>query len=221
VGNTLKSSKINSAVRDCETCKGKFKVYKKRQKSCCSIECFNQYILRSEIKEKRLKSNIEYNLKNYGVKYACTTDNFVKKAKETKKKKYGNETWVNPEKAKLTKMKKYGDPNYNNINKYKKTMLSKYGVDNAFHLPKSISNGKRISKFQRKVYEDIKLKNPSALLEHYLPDADKSVDIYIPDENRIIECFGDYWHCNPNRYKKDYYNTQVHLTAVIFGSVLI
>lgn len=36
-------------------------------------------------------------------------------------------------------------------------------------------------------------------------------DLY--KNNKIIEYNGDYWHCNPRKYKKDYYNKQVKLNA--------
>ena len=32
----------------------------------------------------------------------------------------------------------------------------------------------------------------------------KICDVYIPKLNLIIEYFGDYWHCNPNKYIPEY-----------------
>ncbi len=29
----------------------------------------------------------------------------------------------------------------------------------------------------------------------------------------IVECFGDYWHCNPRLYPADFYNKSLHMTA--------
>lgn len=40
-----------------------------------------------------------------------------------------------------------------------------------------------------------------------------SVDFYIKDFNTIFEIDGDYWHANPNKYDKNYYNQKVKLTA--------
>lgn len=34
----------------------------------------------------------------------------------------------------------------------------------------------------------------------------KICDIFIPKLNLIIEYFGDYWHCNPNKYDSNYFN---------------
>ena len=38
-----------------------------------------------------------------------------------------------------------------------------------------------------------------------------SVDFLIGDV--IVECYGDYWHCNPQRYAPDYFNKAMHLRA--------
>jgi len=136
-----------------------------------------------------------------------------------KKRKWGlseKNHWNNSEcqkKVKETKIEKYGNENYNNIEKQKITMMDKYGVSCGFYLPSAMSNGKRISNFQKREYEKILNQYPDALLEKYLPDVQKSVDIFIPSENKVIECHGDYWHCNPTRCGSDYYNKVVHLTA--------
>jgi hypothetical protein len=52
------------------------------------------------------------------------------------------------------------------------------------------------------------------LIKNYYPDVigsyhvDRYIcDIFIPSLNLIIELFGDYWHCNPNRYSEEYYHT--------------
>ena len=33
-----------------------------------------------------------------------------------------------------------------------------------------------------------------------------AVDFYLPDNNLIIEYYGDYWHCNPKYYDENYYH---------------
>lgn len=124
--------------------------------------------------------------------------------------------WFNKKcqaKVKITKFKKYGDERYNNKEKTINTCLSKYGVPHSTYLPQTRSNGKTISKFQKRIFDKIKQEYPDALLEEYIPDIKKSVDIFIPSKKLIIECFGDYWHCNPNKYNQNYYNKSVHLTA--------
>ena len=38
-------------------------------------------------------------------------------------------------------------------------------------------------------------------------------DFYIPSLNLAIFIDGDYWHCNPNCYKEDFYNKSLQMTA--------
>lgn len=116
--------------RKCVICHKKFEVYKIRKKSCCSDECLSKLLTSDEVSEKRIKSLMEYNLKTYGVSSFLKTDNFKKKANETKLKRYGNINYRNIEKSKQTRRQKYGDENYNNIEKMKSTCLKKYGVNN-------------------------------------------------------------------------------------------
>ncbi len=116
-------------------------------------------------------------------------------------------------KIRESKLARYGNMDFNNMPKHSETMLSKYGVPYAVYLPQCKSNGKRISAFQRKLYVDLIHQHPDAELEKYLPDVRIFVDIFIPSERKIIECYGDYWHCNPIKCSPDYYNHLVHLTA--------
>jgi DNA mismatch endonuclease (patch repair protein) len=32
------------------------------------------------------------------------------------------------------------------------------------------------------------------------------VDFYLPEENVMIECDGDFWHCNPDDFDENFYN---------------
>lgn len=151
--------------------------------------------------------------------YCSNECNRTSKEKLQKLKEWGlseKNHWNNLEcqrKVKETKQKLYGDPNYNNMEKNKQTCMSRYGVPYTVYLPQVMSNGIRISKFQRRVYEKTLIIHNDAKLEVYLYDVQKSVDIFIPSENKVVECHGDYWHCNPTLFRPDYYNRLVHLTA--------
>lgn len=116
-------------------------------------------------------------------------------------------------KIKQSKLERFGTPDYNNSQKQQETMIKKYGVPCIFYLPKYKSNGRRISKFQRRIYEEILKTYPDARLEEYLTDVRRAVDIYIPSIKKVIECHGDYWHCNPTKCSPNYFNKAVHLTA--------
>ena len=42
----------------------------------------------------------------------------------------------------------------------------------------------------------------------------KIFDIYVPKFKLLVEYNGDYWHCNPNKYDKDYIHTKKNKTAL-------
>jgi hypothetical protein len=121
---------------------------------------------------------------------------------------------ISVEKISKTKLEKYGNYKYNNPEKAANTCMRKYGTACYFDSPSAIlSNGKRISKFQKQTYDLVLLEYPDARLEEYLKDARCSVDIYIPSLKKAIECYGDYWHCNPSKCQPDYYNKSLRMTA--------
>lgn len=41
-----------------------------------------------------------------------------------------------------------------------------------------------------------------------------NVDVFVPSKNMIIEYFGDFWHCNPEKWHANDYNKRLHLTAI-------
>jgi len=36
---------------------------------------------------------------------------------------------------------------------------------------------------------------------------------FLVGETTIIECYGDYWHCNPALYTSEFYHRSLHITA--------
>lgn len=108
------------------------------------------------------------------------------------------------------KMDKYGTLQVN-VDKKHNTCIERYGTKYPMQLTKS--NGKKISKIQSRAFKVIKRIHKDAILEHHLKEVDIFVDIYIPSLNKVIEIYGDYWHCNPTQYNGDYYNKQLHMTA--------
>lgn len=149
--------------------------------------------------------------------YCSNYCNLTSNEKKKKLQIWGNsdknhwKTKKSQKQVKKTKLEKYGDENYNNINKQIETSMKKYGVPYNILLGKS--NGKRISKGQQNLYEELKKTNPDIQLEVWLPDVKKSVDIFIPSKNKIIEYFGNYWHCNPKKYKDEYFHTIIKKSA--------
>lgn len=41
----------------------------------------------------------------------------------------------------------------------------------------------------------------------------KRIDFFISNKNIILQIDGDYWHCNPNKYKSNYFHTKRKLEA--------
>lgn len=90
----------------------------------CSIECFNNN------KEEIIKRQTRATKEKYGVDYYPQHKDFIKKLKNTKLNRYGDENFVNPQKSKETRKLKYDNENYTNHEKYKLTCQKKYGSDN-------------------------------------------------------------------------------------------
>lgn len=67
------------------------------------------------------------------------------------------------------------------------------------------------SKKEKEIIKEIK--NLGHNVKHSLRIETKICDIYIPKLNLIIEYNGDYWHCNPKKYKEDYYHQVKKKTA--------
>lgn len=67
------------------------------------------------------------------------------------------------------------------------------------------------SKIEKSIIKEIK--NVGYNVKHSLRVDTKICDIYIPKLNLIIEFNGDYWHCNPKKYKPDYYHQVKQKTA--------
>jgi G:T-mismatch repair DNA endonuclease (very short patch repair protein) len=83
------------------------------------------------------------------------------------------------------------------------------------HMKKSRRLGKlksvNVSKREKQILKDLK-KMGFKVIGSYRIET-KICDIYIPELNLILEYFGDYWHCNPKKYKPEYFNQKKGLTA--------
>jgi len=73
--------------------------------------------------------------------------------------------------------------------------------------------GIRVSKLQKQIYEICLLQYNDAILEYIIPNSEYTVDIFIPSKNLILEVYGDYWHCNPEKFNEDYYHSRLHCSA--------
>jgi len=224
-------------------CGQTFKHRKKEKRMFCSENCMRTSEFKQEsARQQMLKINPMSNSKSIQKiketkqkKYGDSSYNNMNQNRKTKLERYGDEYYNNKEKAVETFLRKYGVDYPLRLDsikeKRKNTLLEKYGVENVFQLDdikkkiketllekygvgNATSLQTRISKPQVEYYEKVKQQYPDAILEHYLKDVDYSVDIFIPSENKVIEVYGDYWHCNPTLYESTYYHKQLHMKAV-------
>jgi very-short-patch-repair endonuclease len=75
---------------------------------------------------------------------------------------------------------------------------------------KHIKQSKGLNNIETKVYNILKaLKLPvkvNCQIDKYNVD-------FLVDEKYIIECYGDFWHCNPSKYEPDFFNRGKKKTA--------
>jgi G:T-mismatch repair DNA endonuclease (very short patch repair protein) len=67
------------------------------------------------------------------------------------------------------------------------------------------------SKTEKQIINEIK--KLGYIVKHSHKVDTKICDIFLPQFNLIIEYNGDYWHCNPNKYSKDYFHQVKGMTA--------
>lgn len=156
------------------------KCYYEHRKTCKDLSEERQ----KEIKLKRKKSYRE----SYNISGPFYTKEVMKKTKQTKLERYGNET-------------------YNNIEKQKKTILERYNITNSFQL----SNYRSYSKISQDLFWNIYNSLSKDLQEHthfaelnrefYLSNRDRQetyiYDFIISNIKICIEFYGCYWHANP------------------------
>ena len=88
----------------------------------------------------------------------------------------------------------------------------KQGVYNDFK--ESIKKkGFYISQFQKEVFYYVNNSIHIVEIEKKIAEANIFVDILSKDKKLIIECYGDYWHCSPLKYKEDYLHPHIKKTA--------
>lgn len=75
------------------------------------------------------------------------------------------------------------------------------------------NNKNRVSKGQYQLFSLIKKNKISNEIKLEYGTTGGTVDIYLKDKNCVIEFYGDYWHCNPEIYRDDYFNKILNMTA--------
>lgn len=114
---------------------------------------------------------------------------------------------------------KYGLAHKGVISKaQKKYWASVSKEDKAIKLKKFIEAGQvsckknKNTKIEKYTYNV--LKRYEDLLQNVkIPTTSYYADFLIPSLKLIVECYGDYWHCNPEIYSDTFYNKSLKMTA--------
>lgn len=199
--NTDKNPQRKRKTVKCKQCNTEFEKLNNGKKQFCSRKCYWDY--RRENPHIKFQSNQGINL----VKKKCLNCGLlyeINKYREKNSKycsinchdEYRRESLVCPTCHKIFKAPKYEKRKYCSEKCY----------------TKGVNKGK--SKFSTDIY--VFLNNLyNVENEFYLKyDGGKYfVDVYLKDYNTMVECNGDYWHCNPKIYESDYYHKQIRLMA--------
>lgn len=142
----------------------------------------------------------------YGKKHSKKTKTKISKSRKGKaigdKNSMSNPKWKKKAKNNLIKRWESGELEKTRV-KMRNTMINtrKQGK-----LNQGISS--------KKEYEIIEYLKTLKYNPTHLHRVDTKIcDIFIPELNLIIEYYGDYWHCNPIKYGKDYYHQVKKKTA--------
>jgi G:T-mismatch repair DNA endonuclease (very short patch repair protein) len=207
--NRRENSDSNIIVtRECKFCGEPFKAKRYKPKAFCNRSCASKYYIKNGTYDKWRLMKIERQ-GFYGSCKVCKKSIYLEprfKGLDSLVKLCGIEcekihfaSLFNGEQnpmygKKLTIQQK---------NKQKSTLFERYGVTNAYFLAKRST----VSKPQRDLYNNLS-ELYRCKLETLLPfhSVRYFADIFIPDNNIVIEFMGNYWHCNPLMYKEDYWH---------------
>lgn len=170
------------------------KYNKPEKKFKCTLEEFqNKYGI--EDGKFRYEKRLNGIIKNHaGNKFPCTLENFINK--------YGVEIGTIKYNSRCEKISYTSSIDF---------FIDKYGVEKGNIIWKNKFKNANVSKSSQIINKILNQLNINYVTEKSING--KFVDYYIEEYNMAIEYFGDYWHMNPKRYTKDYYNTRKKTTA--------
>lgn len=190
-------------VRTCPKCKKEIRTYSKEK----TIACRNHInSLNNNCKSCSLQLQVGEGNPFYGKKHTKESKNKISNSRKGKAVGEHN-SMSNPKwREKASKNLKLTWAS-GKLEKTRKIMSE--------HMKKTLRSGKiksfNTSKKEKQIINFLKKHNLDAI-QSYKVDT-KICDIYIPSMNLIIEYFGDYWHCNPQKYDETYLNKKKGMTA--------
>ena len=206
-----------SITKKCEICGIDFEAWYKKTKSCSKV-CKNE--LARKITQKQF-STLESRKTHSLITKKSMEDPIVKNnfkiGMYTRRsyKKENHPRWG----IKLDDNTKKKISNGNKGKAKGKTWEERYGIQEANKRRKNTANRKaetnsrllknRTSKLEKQFLIELKQKGykSNKQISKYTVD-------YVNEKTKhIIEINGDYWHCNPQLFKPDYYNSSIGMTA--------
>lgn len=190
-------------VRTCPKCKKEIRTYSKEK----TIACRNHY--------KKINGS--------SLCKPCSLTLQVGDGNPFYGKKHNKETKVKISKSR--KGKYCGDENHMKKDKYRELSknIMKSNWDNNILNKEKMSEKLKETRRKGKIKSVITSKKEQEIIKELSKIGYKSeqsfkvdtkiCDVYVPSLNLIIEYFGDYWHCNPKKYKEDYFNHKKSMTA--------
>jgi G:T-mismatch repair DNA endonuclease (very short patch repair protein) len=170
--------------------------YKKPEKkfNCSEIEFIEKYgEEEGKFRYNKRKELISKN--NPKNQFVCTKENFIER--------YGEELGT----------KKYIDRcNKISYTSSKDFFINKHGSEKGEEIWKRKFKSIKTSKKSKIIEKLLNLLNIDFEKEKNI--LNKFVDYFLKESNIVIEFYGDYWHANPKRFDKDYYNTRLKATSL-------
>jgi len=187
-------------IHKCPSCGGDIKISSKTKIIACRNH-YNAINKNSLCKPCSLKLQLGEGNPFYGKKHKIDSKRKMsdsRKGKGTgKNNAMSNDKWRQKARKNLIKKWESGD-----LDHMKKRMSEKMKETRRFGKLKSVI----VSKKELEIIQNIKSLG-FEVIGSYKVDT-KICDVYIPKLNLIIEYNGDYWHCNPKKYDKDYFNVK-------------
>lgn len=212
-----KISDINvTVIRICKFCSNEFKARRYKVTAFCNKSCASKFYIQDGTYDNwRLRTDPKEGITRPCDNPGCTRMVYVPPRITAKQRyKYCSRSCFSEHIAQYTAG--HGTMRGKKLTaaqkaKQQATLLSRYGVKNAYQL----AVHRNISGPQMVLYELVCDIDNGAEIEQHIQCANMSyyADILIRQSNKIIELYGDYWHCNPSTYAEDYFHAVKGLTA--------
>jgi hypothetical protein len=198
-------SEKTKEIRNCLNCDTSFKVKKISKTIYCSQKCCGEHHIKTKRRVKKDNKKVDKNCLN------CNKEYKVWKYRETTSK-FCSQKCSFEFKNILSSCIKCG-VDYNIPQWEKDSPINALCIKCRVNSP--LKRPLRKSSFELNVIYLLKekLKDRNILIDNKIKLENTTIFPDIVIDNNIIECNGDYWHCNPNKFDKEYYHKHIHKKA--------